>query len=185
MATAATENELEIKAAATGDESLLENIHETAVEEEGQTENENKGLEQLTPKGTTVWARGEKFQITGFEIDDILEVSNDLANFGLNFAAVDRNDLPVILAIVCSNLPTVVKVLARALKKDEAWTRKIALNDLPEIIKAVYEENAPFFRQIAALLPETQPNPTTTEETPSKSETEESQAKEPPLTGSD
>lgn len=184
MATAATENELEIKAAATGDESLLENIHGTA-EEEGQTENENKGLEQLTPKGTKVSARGETFHITGFEIDDILEVSNDLANFGLNFAAVDRNDLPVILAIICSNLPTVVKVLARALKKDEAWTRKIALNDLPEIIKAVYEENAPFFRQIADLLPKDATNTPTTEETPSESETEENQAKETPLIGSD
>lgn len=184
MARAATKDELETKAAATGDDSITEKIHPSAQETEADGAPE-AGLKELTGKGTLVEVRGEQFEISGWEIDDVLEVSQDLANFGIQFAGVSRDDIPVIMAIMISNLPVVKKVVGITLKKPMDWIGKIKLNDFIPVVLAIKAENEPFFRQISDLLGETRTDQQGTEETPTKSETESPQTNEAELIGSD
>lgn len=186
MAKAASEKDLEIKQAATGDKSLTENIHPSAETiEESEGEGPKAGLETLTPKGTPVLCAGEEFLIKGWQIGDALEVAGDLAAFGLNFASIDRNDLPLVMAVIVQNLPTVLKIISVTIKRDAEFVKTISFNELPDIIQAIYSENEPFFRRIAAILPAASTDQPTTEETPNESKTENAPATETPLIGSD
>jgi len=175
MAKAASEKDLQLKEAATG-KSYTDNIHptaETLAEAEGS--GPKAGLELLTPKGTRVIANGEEFYIKGWQIGDALEVSGELAEFGLTFASIDRNDLPLVMAIIVDKLPTVLRVLEITLKRDSVFVKKIELNEMPELIEAIIENNSSFFRWIQSKVANLPQNPTRTEETPSKSTEENPQ----------
>ncbi len=184
MATAVSEQDLLIKEASTG-ENLTDNLHPTAKKIEDEEEFKSAGLDALTPRGTRVIANGEEFYIKGWLLGDALDIAADIGTFGIQFSSIDRNDIPVVMSVIVHNLPTVLRVVGLSLKRDLEFAKQISFNELPEIIKAVYKENEPFFRAINEILPDNTTDRTTTEETQIESSEESEPATETPLTGSD
>lgn len=192
MATPATQDELELKQFSTGI-PLADNARPTEEEKAATTaapEAEVNGLKELTPIGTRVVANGEVFYIQGWQIGDVLAISTDIANFVVQFSQVEKDDFPLIIALIASQLPTVVSVIGVTIKRDLEFCKKIKLEEMVDIIPAIMEENPRFFRKLEELwkrtqpIPTTQPDQPTTEEAQSESETEKAQGNEPPLIGS-
>lgn len=115
------------------------------------------GLSDLTPEGTAVTLRGERFIITEWLAGQLLAISADVAEFGIAFQGVGKEDFSLVLAIITSRLDIVLKVVATTIERDIAFVERCKATELLDVVLAIYHENESFFRRIFALLPATSP----------------------------
>lgn len=116
------------------------------------------GLSDATPEGTLIKFRGEEFRITEMLVGQLLTISADVAEFGIAFQGVSKDDMPLILAIVTSKLDIVTRIAATMLERDVAFVERAKATDLLAFCRAFYAENTDFFRQLWELLPDNYKN---------------------------
>ena len=121
---------------------------------------EDGGLSDATPEGTEITFRGRKFVVTEMLVGQLLTVSADVAEFGIAFHGINRDDMAMILAIVTSKLDIVSRIAATVLSVDVAFIEGAKATDLLTFCRAFYAENTDFFRQLWELLPDTYKNRT-------------------------
>jgi hypothetical protein len=85
---------------------------------------EDAGLSDLTPEGTEITMRGEKFYIQEMLAGQLLGISADIGEFGLSFQGIRADDAPLILAIITSRMDIVLKIAATMLEKDIAFVER-------------------------------------------------------------
>jgi hypothetical protein len=148
---------------------------------------EDAGLSDLTPEGTEITMRGEKFYIQEMLAGQLLGISADIGEFGLSFQGIRADDAPLILAIITSRMDIVLKIAATMLEKDIAFVERAKASELVAFVAAFWKENESFFRQLWNLLPETYRNRTGAdkageEQTATKPEEETPRSESAPLT---